>query len=133
MSKKISVLIVEDDKSIMNAYKYKFDEVGFKVMVANNGDEALRLIKKNIPDIILLDILMPVKDGFETLVELKQNKNWQKIPVIVASNLGEEKDIAKAFKLGADEYIVKSKLSLGDLVEKIKATFTKNSYYEDTI
>src|SRR3989344_2420064 len=128
---KISVLVVEDDKSITNAYKYKFEEAGFKVMVANNGDEALRLIKKNIPDVILLDILMPVKDGFETLIALKQNKKWQKIPVIVASNLGEEKDIAKAFKLGADEYIVKSKLSLGDLVEKIKATFTKNSYYED--
>jgi len=121
MAKKTSVLVVEDDQFITNAYKYKFEEAGFDVKIAYNGEEALDLLKKNIPDVIILDIIMPVKNGFEVLSEIKKDKKLSKIPVIVATNLGQEEHIKKAMDLGANEYIVKSELSLNDLVSKIKS------------
>ncbi len=121
MSKKTSVLVVEDDQFITNAYKYKFEEAGFRVEIANNGEEAIKILKKINANIIILDIIMPVKNGFEVLEEIKKDKKLSQIPVIVATNLGQEDHIKKAMDLGANEYIVKSELSLNDLVKKIKS------------
>ena len=119
-SSKISILIVEDDKFISGAYKTKFDSEGFISKCAFNGEEALEILEKFTPDIIILDIVMPVKNGFEVLKQIKKDKNLAEIPVIVATNLGQEQYIVKAKEMGAADYILKSELSLADLVIKIK-------------
>lgn len=117
---KISILVVEDDKFISAAYKTKFESVGFIGKYAFHGEEALEILKKFTPDIIILDIVMPIKNGFEVLKEIKKNKKLANIPVIVATNLGQEQYIVKAKEMGATDYILKSELSLSDLVKKIK-------------
>jgi two-component system alkaline phosphatase synthesis response regulator PhoP len=119
------VLVVEDDKFLMSAYRAKLTKVGFEVQIAGDGQEAMDLLKTFMPDIILLDLVMPRKDGFMTLSEIKQQPNLQQIPVIVASNLGQKEDLDKAMSLGATDYIIKSDLSMDALVELINKTLEK--------
>lgn len=118
---KTSILVVEDDQFITNAFKFKFEEAGFKVKVAYNGQEAIDVLKEFKPDIIILDIVMPVKNGFEVLEEIKKDKRLSSVPVIVATNLGQEQHVIRALQMGVSEYIVKSELSLNDLVAKVKS------------
>lgn len=120
------VLVVEDDKFLMSAYRAKLTKVGYEVQIAGDGQEAIDLLKNFTPDIILLDLVMPRKDGFVTLAEIKQQPNLQNIPVIVASNLGQKEDLDKAMSLGAVDYIIKSDLSMDSLVELINKTLEKS-------
>jgi len=113
------VLVAEDDTYLANAYKLKLAKSGFKVKVVTDGEELLGSMGRFKPDIIVLDLVMPIKDGFSTIKELKEHKSWCKIPLIIASNLGQKEDIDKGLALGADDYIVKSDYSLEDLVSKI--------------
>jgi DNA-binding response OmpR family regulator len=115
------VLVAEDDRFLMSAYKVKFVKAGFDIMPASDGAEVLELLKNDQPDIILLDLIMPGKDGFAVLEELKRSEKLRVIPVIVASNLGQKEDLDRALNMGADDYIVKSDLSMDDLVNKVKA------------
>ncbi len=115
MSKKI--LIAEDDASLSKALKLKLSSLGFEVSVAEDGEEALSLIKRQKFDLMLLDLMMPQLDGFGVLEELKKVK--QKPVVFVNSNLSQAADKDRAMKLGADQYLVKSDVSLKEIVEKI--------------
>lgn len=117
MSKKI--LVAEDDKFLAQAYRVKLTKAGFQIEIAINGEETLKILKTFQPDLILLDLVMPIMDGFTVLEELIRLKN--KTPVIVASNLGQEEDIKKAKALNVRDYIIKSNLSLDDLVKKINS------------
>jgi two-component system, OmpR family, alkaline phosphatase synthesis response regulator PhoP len=119
------VLVVEDDKFLISAYRAKLTKVGFEVQMAGDGVEALEVLKTFRPDIILLDLVMPRKDGFMTLEEIKQQPELKSIPVIVASNLGQKEDLDKALGLGATDYIIKSDLSMDSLVELINRTLQK--------
>src|ERR1700733_7491000 len=110
------IFIVEDDKFLASAYRLKLTKVGFEVQIVSDGQELLDLLKTAIPDLIILDIIMPVKDGFVTLQELRANTSWKNIPVIVASNLGQKEDVDKAIRLGANDFIVKSDLSLQGVI-----------------
>lgn len=116
------ILVAEDDKFLGSAYRAKLTKTGFEVQIATDGDEALTILKTFTPDIILLDLVMPKKDGFATLQELKALEEYKKIPVIVASNLGQKEDLDKAKALGAIDYIIKSDLSLDALISKILET-----------
>lgn len=129
--KKISVLVVEDDKNIAIAYEMKFARVGFNAKIANSGRAAFEALKSFSPDVIVLDLIMPVIDGFEVLRQLKNHPHHKKIPVIVASNLGGETDINEAYDLGAAEYIVKTKSTLEDLVSKVNQL--AEQYQETTV
>jgi DNA-binding response OmpR family regulator len=120
------VLVAEDDRFLMSAYRVKFSKAGFDILPASDGDEVLEILKKDTPDIILLDLIMPHKDGFAVLEEIQRSEKYRMIPVIVASNLGQKEDLDKALGLGADDYIVKSDLSMDDLVDKVK-TVLKSS------
>lgn len=120
---KISVLVVEDDRFISNAFKTKFESAGFTCKSAFNGEEALEILQDFVPSIIILDLVMPVKNGFEVLRAVRQDARLKEVPVIVATNLGEEQYIVKAKEMGANDYILKSELSLSDLVNKIKLRF----------
>ncbi len=115
----IKILVAEDDKFLSNAYRVKLTKAGFDVKVVGDGQEALNILQTFIPDIILLDLVMPVKDGFATLEAIKADERLRTIPVIVASNLGQKEDSDKAFGLGAKGFIVKSDLSLDTLIQKI--------------
>lgn len=114
------ILVVEDDTYLANAYRVKLTKAGFEVKNASDGDEALDILKTFNPDLILLDIVMPKKDGFVTLQEIKANEKWKNIPVILASNLGQREDREKGMKLGATEFFVKTDFTLNDLVGKIE-------------
>lgn len=115
------VLVAEDDKFYANVYKRKLEIEGYEVVIAKNGQEALDIIKTKTPDLILLDLIMPVIDGFGVLKEVKNDIKTKNIKVIVLSNLGQDEDMEKAKKLGADEYIVKSNLTIDELMDRIKA------------
>lgn len=121
----MKVLLVEDDKFFQKFYTYKLQENNIKVEVASDGEEGLRKMQKDKPDIVLLDLIMPNKDGFYVLENRLQNIGLKKIPVIVLSLLGQEKDIEKAKSLGATDYISKSFLNFNQVLEKI-AKVTKH-------
>ena len=114
------ILIAEDDRFLATAYKIKLTKAGYEVRIAVDGVEALKALAEYVPDLIILDLIMPVKDGFAVLEELKKNDAWKKIPVIVASNLGQKEDMEKATNIGASDFVVKSDLSLENLITKIK-------------
>lgn len=113
------ILVGEDDSFLANAYRVKLTKAGFEVKIARDGQEVIDSFATFVPDLIILDLIMPVKDGFTTLSEIKANDVWKKIPVIVASNLGQKEDIDKSMTLGAIDYVVKSNMSINSLVEKI--------------
>lgn len=114
------VLVAEDDKFYANIYKTKLAKEGFEIAVVGDGLQALQLARERKPDLILLDLVMPVKDGFETLREIKSDANLKDVRVIVLSNLGQEEDIKKAKDLGALDYVVKANVSIGEMMSKIK-------------
>jgi DNA-binding response OmpR family regulator len=113
------ILIGEDDDFLAMAYKVKLVKADFEVQIARDGNEIISMLSEFNPDLIILDIIMPKKDGFEALKEIKANSKWKNIPVIIASNLGQKEEIDKGMALGALDYISKSSLSLKDLIEKI--------------
>lgn len=114
------VLVVEDEEFLIRALKDNLREEGYEVGVARNGDEALESIEGKKPNLILLDLLMPKKDGFAVLEELKKNPELSLIPVIVLSNLGADHDIKRALQLGAIDYFVKAQHPIAEIVEKAK-------------
>lgn len=118
------ILVAEDDKFYANIYKTKLAKEGYEVVVVGDGEQAIKLARQKKPDLILLDLVMPVKDGFETLKELKADANLKSVKVIVLSNLGQEEDIKKAKELGAVDYIVKANVSIGQMMSKIKSFIT---------
>lgn len=118
MMKKI--LVAEDDRFLGAAYKTKLSKLGWEVVLAVDGQEALEVMKTFVPDVILLDLVMPRIDGFAVLAELKKNSAWAGIPVLVASNLGQKEDIDRSRELGAVGYVVKADLSIEELVKRIE-------------
>ena len=117
-----TILLCEDEEFVARSYTRKLELEGYVVHRAHNGQEALELLENEHVDLILLDIMMPLKTGFEVLTEIRAGKNEdvKKIPVIVASNLGQSSDIEEAKKLGAVDFIIKSNISLKELAEKVK-------------
>ncbi len=114
------ILIAEDDQFISNAYRVKFEKEGFEVLIAGDGEEAIQNLDTFKPDLIILDLVMPKKDGFATLAEIKSSPSFANIPVIVTSNLSQATDFDKAKSLGAVEYLVKSETPIGEIVNKIR-------------
>lgn len=115
------ILIVEDDQFILNSFRVKLQKAGFEVQIATNGQEALKVLSQFIPDLIILDLVLPVKDGFAVLEELKSNEQYRPIPVLITSSLGQKEDIEKGMALGATDYITKTKLTLDQLVAKVNS------------
>jgi len=114
------ILVAEDDIYYANIYKVKLTKEGFDVVIAANGDWAIKLARQKKPDLVLLDLIMPVKDGFEFLKEIKKDPILAKTKIVVLSNLGQEEDIKKAREYGIDGYFIKTNVSIQELVSKIK-------------
>ncbi|PYO08162.1 MAG: response regulator [Candidatus Rokuibacteriota bacterium] len=115
------VLLAEDDRFLRRAAEARLRRHGLEVLTAADGEEALRLARAEPLDLILLDVVMPKLQGFEVLKALKQDEATAHIPVIVLSNLGQERDVAQAKALGALAFLVKAHLSLQDLVDRVDA------------
>jgi two-component system phosphate regulon response regulator PhoB len=103
----ISVLIVDDESHIRLALEYNLKHDGLEVYVAKNGSEGIELAKSKKPDLILLDWMMPDKNGMEVLTDLKRNKKTKHIPVFMLTAKGMIGDVDKAYAMGADDYITK--------------------------
>lgn len=118
---KQKIFIVDDDKFLLDMYALKFNEVGFEVCAAGSGADALdKLSDGFVPDIILLDVVMPGMDGFELLRNIKEKKLVPSAKIIIFSNIGQENDIERGKKMGADGYIVKASVTPTEAVEKVK-------------
>lgn len=113
------ILIVEDDKFLRDLVVFKLEQEGFGVIEVATADEALEKVKQEKPDLILLDIILPGKDGFIFLQEMKQDASIASIPVIALSNLGQDSEIKKGLELGAKDYLVKASLTPSEIIEKI--------------
>ena len=109
--KTIKILIVEDEKALVDIYSTKLKISGMEVLSASNGLEGLSLAIQEKPTLILLDVMMPVKDGFETLQDLKLNPVTSDIPVILLSNLGQDHEVRRGMKLGAYKFLTKSDMT----------------------
>jgi CheY-like chemotaxis protein len=114
-----TILLAEDDTFLARAYQVKLQKSGYTVVLAKDGEEALAKLEKGKPDLILMDLIMPNKDGFETIAAIQSNPQLRGTPIIVASNLGQEEDIDRAMKLGAVDYIIKSEISIQALIDKV--------------
>jgi len=121
MSKKI--LIVEDEEALLDMYKLKFEQAGYQVIVAEDGLSGLELARKELPDLILLDLILPEMDGYQVLGELKKDDRTKKIKVYIISNLGQNDEINKSFNSGANGYLIKANLTPSQLIEKVNQIF----------
>lgn len=119
MSKKI--LIIEDDKILAELLEKKLKNAGFEVTLAFDGEEGLASLRANKPDLILLDIVMPQKNGLELMEEMNKNPETSptKIPVIVISNSGQPVEIDRVLKLGAKDYLIKTEFNPQEVIEKV--------------
>ena len=114
------ILLVEDDPFLLDMYSTKFKEVGFDVSIAQDGEMGLAKAKELMPDLILLDIVLPKKDGFEVLKTLKSDAGTAKIPVVLLTNLGLDSDVKRGLELGAQSYIIKAHFTPTEVVAKVK-------------
>lgn len=114
------ILFIEDESALQKSMGDVLRKEGYKVFSALNGEVGLREAMAEIPDLILLDLILPQKDGFEVFSALKKNEKTKNIPVIVLTNLEQMEDVEKALELGAKTYLVKANYTLSEVVEKIK-------------
>ncbi|MBP6948645.1 MAG: response regulator [Candidatus Pacebacteria bacterium] len=113
------IMIIEDNKDIQNIYKHSFEKAGYEVIIEDNGLEGINNVVQKMPDVILLDLMMPKMDGFEFLKLMKQNSTLN-IPVIVCSNISDNEIYAKVMDFGAAAIILKVDYSGKQLVEKVE-------------
>ena len=121
MSKKI--LIIEDEKVLLEVLEKKLTSQGYEVVVAKDGEEGLDKMKKINPDLILLDIIMPKKDGFDVLTEMNRDQVLSEIPVIIISNSGQPVEIDRALKLGVKDYLIKTEFDPEEVINKVTKIF----------
>jgi len=114
------ILFVDDDNFLRKVYEAELKEKNFDVVLAVDGEEGLEKAQLEDPDLIILDMIMPKKSGFEVLTELQRNQKTRNIPVIILSNLGQREEVEKGMKLGADDYLVKAHFTPAEIVDKIK-------------
>lgn len=114
------ILIIEDDTFLQGLEAGKLTKSGFEVKTATTAEAGLKILDEEIMDFLLLDLMLPGdKDGFAVLEEVRSKKDYEKTPIIIFSNLGEEAEIKKAKDLGANDFMIKSNFTLEELVEKI--------------
>ena len=125
MDKPVKILIVDDDPFILDMYILKFKEKGFDVDTARDGKTALEKIDSYDPEVVLLDVVMPVMDGFEVLQELKKRKSASRAKIVLLTNLGQKEDVERGMELGAHDYIIKAHFTPSEVVEKVKSLLQK--------
>jgi len=115
-----TILIIEDDKFLRELVIQKLIKEGYETSEAVDGEEGIKKIKEEKPDLILLDLILPGIDGFEVLSKMREDPALAQIPVIILSNLGQKDDVEKGLKMGAIDYLIKAHFTPGEIIEKIK-------------
>jgi DNA-binding response OmpR family regulator len=119
------ILIIEDDKFLRELIARKLVKEGYEIAEAIDGEEGLKKVSEENPDLILLDLILPGIDGFEVLAKIKEDPKTSLIPVLILSNLGQKDEIERGLKLGAVDFLVKAHFTPEEIVEKIKAILSK--------
>jgi DNA-binding response OmpR family regulator len=114
-----SILVVEDEPNIVLSLQFLMKKAGFEVRVARDGDEALAAVEERAPDLILLDVMIPKRDGYDVCQTIRANPSWQAVYIIMLTAKGREVDREKGLALGANDYVTKP-FSTRDLTEKVK-------------
>lgn len=115
------IMVIEDDRFLSSLIKARLEKDGFRVLQAFDGEEAIKALKQEKPNLVILDLVMPKVTGFEVLQTISILPGFENMPVVILSNLAQDSDIEKARQLGAKEYFVKVKISIDDLIGKIKS------------
>jgi DNA-binding response OmpR family regulator len=131
MKKKI--LIIEDERGLREMYGYKLEKEGYTVFLAPEGRSGIEIAKKELPDLILLDVLMPDLNGFEVLRILRSDPLTENLKIFVFSNLGQEDEVERGLQEGADKYLIKANLTPGQLLGKIEETMTEGERGKEAI
>ena len=114
------ILLIEDEEIMIDLLQKKLTEQGYQVEVARNGEEGIKKIKQIMPDLILLDIIMPKKGGFEVLEEMQQDDNIKHVPVIIVSNSGQPVELDRAKELGVKDWLIKTNFNPEEVLEKVR-------------
>lgn len=122
----LKLLIVEDDEFLQKILVTKFSREGFNVAAASDGEKALESLTNDKPQLVLLDLILPKMTGFDVLAEMRVRPDFQKLPVIILSNLGQEEDIKRAKELGALDFLVKADISVNEVVRKVKELYARH-------
>ncbi len=123
--KKKKILMIEDNIFLRKLYRDKLTREGFTFIEATNGIEGINKSITEKPDLIILDLILPRKNGFDVLDDLRKDSRTKDIPVVVLSNLGQEMDVKEALSRGAQEYLVKTETRLEEVIKKIKKWLPK--------
>jgi len=121
------ILLVEDEAFLSSLLELKLEQEGFEVEKAMDGEEAFNMLDTAKPYLILLDLILPKRNGFEFLEMLRNDPRFNKVPVIITSNLGQDTDVERGKTFGVIEYIIKNKLTIEELVNKVSAEVKKIS------
>ena len=113
------ILIADDEPNIVAALEFLLQQRGYNVQVARNGEEALTLVESSIPDLVLLDVMMPKKSGYEVCARIRERPEWQHIKIVMLTAKGRETEVNRGISLGANLYVTKP-FSTRELMEKIK-------------
>jgi DNA-binding response OmpR family regulator len=124
-AKAIKIALVEDDPFLSSMYSTKFGLEGFEVVSASDGEKGVELIRQELPDIVLLDVLMPKMNGFDVLKLIKQDETTRDIPVILLTNLNQSDEVEQGMDLGAVDYLIKAHFMPSEVVDKIKAALAR--------
>ena len=119
------ILIIEDDKFLRDLLSQKLTREGFKVLAAMEGEEGIKIAGEEMPNLVLLDLILPGLDGFDILERLKKDSRLSSIPVLVLSNLGQKEDIERAISSGAEGFLIKANFTPGEIVDKVKSVLQK--------
>lgn len=119
------LLIIEDDPFMRSLYDNTFSLAGFEVVLANDGEQGVNMAKIALPNLILLDMMMPKMSGLDVLIHIKKEETTKHIPIAILSNLAEEEDKKRAFEKGAIAYIVKSEHEPADIVALVQQLLEK--------
>jgi DNA-binding response OmpR family regulator len=128
-----SILLVDDDLTLRDMYQERLRAEGFAVDIAKDGEEALQKAADSLPNIILLDIMMPKINGLDVLKKLREQEKTKNIPVIILTALIQDREKMESVTRGADDYIVKSETMPGDVIAKVKRVLEKHSHLGNSI
>lgn len=118
--RQFKILLIDDEPALQNILKMKFEQEGYQFFGALSGKEGLAIVKKEKPDLILLDIIIPEVDGFEIFAKLKRIPEAKNSKVVILSNSGKDEDIERGKEMGAADYLVKTRFSLEEMMEKVR-------------
>lgn len=114
------ILIVDDETNIVLSLEFLMKQAGYRVRTAEDGEQALQALEEQLPDLVLLDVMMPRKDGFEVCQQIRQNPDWADLPVIMLTAKGRDVEREKGLAMGADDYITKP-FSTQEVVETVQS------------